>query len=439
MSIKLIQTKGATILEPSRKLPVAGAYDVIVTGGGMAGVAAAVAAARNGVSVCLLEKTCALGGLATLGNVTMWLPLCDGRGRQVIGGLPEELLKLSVADLRRNNPLARFVGIPPCWQPGGDPEERKRIRYRVDFNPASYLLALEQFVGDAGVKLLYDTRVCAVRHKSNLISHLVVENKSGRSALACRAVVDATGDADICFLAGEQTESLDTNVLTGWFYHLQEDGLSLNQLSNAYSPCCTQTGAVGPFFRGDDAEQVTAHILGTRDLMRGKLADIRARHPDADIQIVSLPTIACFRMTRRLVGSFSLGEKHMHGWFDDTVGLTGDWRKRGPVYAIPWRALCGVNNHNLLVAGRCISADTTVWDVTRAIPTCALTGTVTGTASALAIEQSKGNAHVLSVSDLQCRLKSQGFLLDPDLVVPLPEGGHTGKSQVPNKPDAGGL
>jgi hypothetical protein len=365
--------------------------------------------------------------LATLGNVIEWLPLCDGRGRQVIGGLPEELLKLSVADLKRDNPPASFVGIPPCWRPGGDPEERKRIRYMVSFNPASYLLALEKLACDAGVKLLYDTRVCAVRHRSGLISHLIVENKSGRSAIACRAVVDATGDADICFLAGEQTEALDTNVLAGWFYYLQGNGLNINKrlninkLSNACNPCCTREEAVVPFFRGDDAQQVTDHVVGTRDLIRQKLADIRVRQADANIQIISPPTIACFRMTRRLVGSFSLGEQHMHRWFDDAVGLTGDWRKGGPVYAVPWRALCGVKNRNLLVAGRCISADTTVWDVTRAIPTCALTGTVTGTASAMAVQQSDGDAHLLPTADLQCRLKSQGGLLDPGLVARLPE------------------
>ncbi len=71
----------STVEEPARILPVAAAYDVVVAGGGIAGVAAAVAAARCGVSVCLLDKACALGGLATLGNVIVWLPLCDGRGR----------------------------------------------------------------------------------------------------------------------------------------------------------------------------------------------------------------------------------------------------------------------------------------------------------------------------------------------------------------------
>ena len=86
------------VVEPERRVPVTGVYDVVVAGGGIAGVAAAVAAARAGASVCLLDKESALGGLATLGNVITWLPICDGRGRQVIGGLGEELLRLSVID-----------------------------------------------------------------------------------------------------------------------------------------------------------------------------------------------------------------------------------------------------------------------------------------------------------------------------------------------------
>lgn len=416
-----MQTTESHITEPARELLVREGYDVIVAGGGIAGVAAAVAAARNGASVILLERTCALGGLATLGNVIMWLPLCDGRGRQVIGGLPEELLKLSVADLRQNNESACFIGIPSCWQPGGDPEQRKQIRYQTEFNPAAYLLALEKLIVDAGVKLLYDTRVCAVRRESNRISHVIVENKSGRSALACRMAVDATGDADVCFLAGEKTEALDSNVLAGWFYYLLENSLHLSMLSNIPSFDGTKTGAQGPFFGGDQAEDVTAHIVGTRDLIRRRLAEIRAEHPHADPQAILLPTIPCFRMTRRLVGAFSLGERHCHQWFDDAVGLTGDWRRSGPVYAIPWRALCAVNNRNLLTAGRCISADTTIWDATRAIPACALTGAAVGVAAALAVQRSEGNAHSLSVTELQSRLKEQGFILDPSSVKPLVE------------------
>ena len=86
--------KQRSLREAARSVPVVGAFDVAVVGGGVAGVAASVAAARNGVTVCLIEKACAVGGLATLGLVTVYLPLCDGKGRQVMGGLAEELLKL---------------------------------------------------------------------------------------------------------------------------------------------------------------------------------------------------------------------------------------------------------------------------------------------------------------------------------------------------------
>ncbi len=75
------------INEAERATPVTGQYDVVVAGGGIAGVSAAVAAAREGASVCLVEKTGTLGGLATAGLIAIYLPLCDGYGRQLAGGL----------------------------------------------------------------------------------------------------------------------------------------------------------------------------------------------------------------------------------------------------------------------------------------------------------------------------------------------------------------
>lgn len=419
MSTTPLSTGETTVCEPSRALPVSGSYDVIVAGGGIAGVSAAIAAAREGASVCLLERTFSLGGLATSGNVIVWLPICDGCGRQVMGGLPEELLKLSVADLVRENTPARYIGIPTCWQPGGSPEERRKTRYQVEFNPASYLMALEELTVRSGVTLMYDTRLCAVQRDGNHLTHLIVENKSGRSALACKTAIDATGDADLCHLAGEETESLDSNVLAGWFYELHPDGLHLNAMSNTYSPHAIQEGAKGPFFRGDTAQDVTAHVLGSRALIRQRLAAARGRHPGVDIQLNTPPAIPCFRMTRRLVGSLSLGESHNHVWLDDAVGLTGDWRRPGPVFCLPWRTLHGVRTRNLMAAGRCISADTTVWDVTRAIPTCAATGTATGTAAAMATRQTGGDVVALPIAGLQQHLRHQGALIDPALVAPV--------------------
>lgn len=406
------------VVEPTREIPVSGTYDVVVVGGGMAGVGAAIAAARNGASVCLIERTCSLGGLATIGNVIVWLVLCDGMGRQVTAGLAEELLKLSVADLKKEIPAAGFVGIPPRWREDGAGDAERNARYITQFNPSSYLLALEDLVVREGVEILYDTRLCNVLTEGNRVRHLIVENKSGRSAIECRTVVDASGDADVCYLSGEQTESLDSNVLAGWFYYLADDGLKIVKMTNKFSPYADKEGAVGPFFRGDDAKDVTAQVIGSREMMRKRLAEIRERNPDQDPQILTPPSIPCFRMTRRLVGEMSLGERHRHQWFDDAIGITGDWRRRGPVYAIPWRTLRGVRNVNLTAVGRCMSSDTTAWDATRGISCCVMTGEAAGTASAMAVRAYDGDLSALPVDALQKRLIEQGALLDPELVKP---------------------
>ena len=97
--------------------------------------------------------------------------------------------------------------MPECWLPGGDTEERKQKRYRVSFNPSSYLVALEQLLISEGVDILYDTRVCNVVKKGDLVTHLIIENKDGRTAVSCQGVIDATGDADICFMAGKKQKA----------------------------------------------------------------------------------------------------------------------------------------------------------------------------------------------------------------------------------------
>jgi 2-polyprenyl-6-methoxyphenol hydroxylase-like FAD-dependent oxidoreductase len=413
--------KTQSIQEPSREIPVSGNYDVIVVGGGLAGVTAAVAAARNGARVCLIEKHLALGGLATLGNVSMWLPLCDGNGIQVTAGLGEELLKLSVTDLHHNNPGAGFKGIPTCWLPGGDLIERAKKRYRTDFNPAAYIFALEEFLIRSEVTLLYDTRFCAVHRDNKRILHIIIENKDGRAALETGMVIDATGDADVCFAAGENTAAVDSNVLAAWYYTFNAGKLKRHLFSNKYSPVADKDGAQGPFFRGDDAQQVTAHVLQSRQQIREQINELRQRDHINDIQLIMPPTIAALRMTRRLVGRFTITGQHVHHWFEDTIGLVGDWRQRGPVYAIPFESLCGMKNQNLMAVGRCLSVDNTAWDALRVFAPCAVTGQAAGTAAALAASQGHCNIDFLDYRDLQEKLKEQGVLIEPELVSP-PKG-----------------
>ena len=117
----------AVIVEPSRELEVLGDYDVVVVGGGIAGVAAALASARGGAKTCLLEKFCALGGLATIGNVIIYLPLCDGRGHQVSAGICEELFRLSVNDEPSSRAMAATSPVTcPVRMAGGMTRRRSQ-------------------------------------------------------------------------------------------------------------------------------------------------------------------------------------------------------------------------------------------------------------------------------------------------------------------------
>ncbi|HGE70369.1 TPA: FAD-dependent oxidoreductase, partial [Candidatus Poribacteria bacterium] len=115
-------------------------YDVLVAGGGVAGVASAVASARQGMKTAIIEKTIIFGGLATSGLILVYLPLSDNRGNQVTFGFAEELLKASI----KYGP----GDIPADWS---DPNTMSR--YSVKFSPSAFALALDEVLIDAGVDL----------------------------------------------------------------------------------------------------------------------------------------------------------------------------------------------------------------------------------------------------------------------------------------------
>lgn len=401
---------------PAVSIPVKSRYDVAVVGGGIAGVSAALAAARAGVKVCLVEKQIALGGLATLGIVTVWLPICDGKGRQVIGGIGEELLRLSVAGMKSENKEAGFAYFPKCWEKGGKREERAKNRFLACFNPGSYMLSLEELLVKEGVDIFYDTRLSDVKRKRNAITHLVLENKSGRFAIGVGCAVDASGDADLCFMAGEETETSNANVASGWFYYLKDGKAHLSPTSNAYSSRLDPAELKVASYDGTNGDDVTRQVLEAHSLIRRDTAALAQKFPDSAIEPFCLPTIPCFRATRRLVGAKSMTEGDMHKWFDDTVALTGDWRRPGPVFAITLDMLRGVANSNLLAAGRCYSMDKSVWDLGRVIPTCAVTGEAAGLAAAMAVKTKRSMASRLSPRTLRAAMARNGNFASRKLV-----------------------
>lgn len=410
--------------EPAKQLPCYGSFDVAVIGGGFAGVAAALSAARNGARTCLIEKEFALGGLGTLGLVVDYLPLCDGNGIQLVGGIGEELLKCAGWYGQTN--------FPDCWREEGDLAERKHQRYELTYNPAAMVLAMEELLLNAKVQLFYDTRFCDVLQQDNTITAICVENKSGRGAILSKCFVDASGDADVCYLAGERTASSDQNVCAWWFYSESDGQLKLNRKTDNFYKITPDM----PLYSGTRHEDVTALCIETRrrireltNVVNGKgdgIADFTELSQDGTAEVLPqetpgamypalLPSIPQYRMTRRLLGAYELREEDDLCWFDDCIGLTGDWRKRGPRYSIPYRSICAVKTKNLLTAGRCISTTESGWDIMRVIPVCAVTGEAAGAAAALAAKHTNGDVHSIDIRELQQLLKAQQVILDPDL------------------------
>jgi hypothetical protein len=249
--------------------------------------------------------------------------------------------------------------------------------------------------------------------KEDTIEALIIENKSGRSALVCTTVVDASGDADVCARAGEETVSLGTNVKAAWFYSYDGSGskVKLNKLTMPWDPDGLEIPGGGRGYAGDKGDDVTAQLIDTRKFIREKLEALR-RHAKHPVYPLLLPTIPTFRMTRRLKGQVELDGSDDRRYFEDAVGMTGDWRKPGPIYYIPFRSLIGSKTDNLITAGRCISSRNQAWDVTRGIPTCAVTGEAAGTAAALASRQVSGCFRRLDVNTLQRQLEAQKVILD---------------------------
>jgi hypothetical protein len=397
------------IVEHPKKLVVVEGYDITVVGGGIAGVAAAVAASRHGKKVLLIEKMFGLGGLATLGNVWHFLPLCDGLGTKIIGGVCEDMLLLADEQIIANKDLG-FKKKSDLW--GKDVYSiNDQTKYDNCYNPSVYQIQLEEFLKSENVDMLYDTRFCDVIVTKGKLSHIVIENKDGRQAVASKAFIDCSGDADVCFAAKEKTSSLDSNVLCGWHYLWIDGKLKAQKYSKHFDYMMTKEGSAAPFFAGDNAKDVTEMVLQSRQFFKENIAEICDASSEKVIELFEIPSIPCFRATRRLDSDYVLSMDDCGKWFDDTVAMTGDWRRRGSVYAIPLRCLQSTKYDNLFTAGRCISARDGAWDITRSIPTCGLTGHAVGVAAAMISEQ--GN---IDIKALQVTLKADGQIIDKSLL-----------------------
>ena len=382
-------------------------YDVIVVGAGISGIAAAVEAARSGKRTALIEKTVLTGGLATAGLVNVYLPLCDGEGKQVTFGIAEELLHLST----KYGP----GDVPSDWR---DASEGKAIsRYQVTFSPAAYVLALDELLIDSGIEVWLDTLVCQPVMLGNRVSGVEVENKSGRGLLSGFCCIDASGDAIVAHRAGAEYVEGE-NFLTIWALEAKLEAAKRAAKEEKGDPLLARailggdnTGSERPagsrIYAGLSGKDASEFAMESRKLLRERHRELHAKDPERgrhNLWAVTLPSVPQFRMTRRIVGQTTM-KSDEHGLLrEDAVGLVADWRKPGFVWEVPYGSLLPRKISGLLAVGRCIASDGDAWEIMRVIPAAALTGQVAGIAATLAVEQNISPEEV-DVGNIQERLR----------------------------------
>lgn len=386
------------------KIQVEDTYDVAVCGGGFAGISAALASARMGKKTVLIERQFILGGLGTAGLVTYYLPLCDGYGHQVSFGIAEELLRLSV--------LHGAESIyPENWFIKDGLRTEKDKRFEASFNPQLFAILAERLLLNSGVDILYGTYIVDVKVIDDKIEYLITENKSGKRAYHANSVVDATGDCDIAHFAEVPTINFKQgNILAAWYYSVGKDGYKLNSLGccdipeEEKNPSTKIELLVNRRFSGIDGIELSDMVCQSHQAIYNNF--LNKRKSDPYFYPVTIATIPQIRMTRKIKGIYELSEKDMHTYFEDSIGMVSDWRKRGPVYEVPFRTLYNSKIKNLICAGRCTSVTEAMWDIMRVIPCCAVTGEAAGTAAAMSDDFSS-----LDITELQMILQKNGVVI----------------------------
>ena len=390
-------------IQELKKTGIYGEYDVIVVGGGVAGVAAALAAKRNGIEkVLLIEKQAVFGGLATAGHVIYYDPLCDGMGHKVYSGISEELLFTSIK--------YGYNTLPDEWRNGPSAVTTNK-RYDTVFNAPAFVFALDELILDSKIDILLDTVFCDVDMKDGICNAVIVENKSGRQAYRCKVVIDASGDADVLYHAGAQCAEQGSHM-TYWSY-IQTDSEDGSKELAGPSQKKLKILAIGnyrgsdlpadtPQFKGTDVHHVTEFLIQSRKMA---LERIKA---DPGLTFTSFPSQAQFRSTRRIIGEYTLLTSDAGKHFTDSIGCASIFNIAKPVYEIPYRTMLTKSIKNIYAAGRIVSASNGhAWEITRTIPCCAQTGQAAGNAAAIHVSTGKA----VEIRDLQDSLKKDGVVI----------------------------
>ena len=375
-------------------------YDLVVVGGGVAGISTAVSASRHGLKVLILEKSTALGGLATIGLISYYEPLCNGQGKQLVFGIGEELIKLAIKD--------GYDTLSKGWKTG----EGEKWAYATFYSPTSFTMVLDEYVLQNGVTVRFDSHAVAPIMEGKTCKGVLVESKAGREFYPAKAVVDATGDAEICDKAGIPTV-VGTNYMLGMAHYTNRQ-LALDYANGGpthkfrkwlYAVDDTNKD-VNKIHKGVTPEDITQFVMAGRKAVLSKI-----REEDKDFrEVLTLPQMPQYRTIRHILGK-EVFRAELGKEYEDAIGTCGNWRKAGLQYQIPYGCTYHQDFSNLWAVGRIVSTDEEMgWEVTRVIPSCALTGQAVGVAVWLSI-RNEVSAKDVDVKELQQYLVKDGVVI----------------------------
>ena len=419
-------------------LPCIANVDVLVCGGGPAGIGAALCAAREGVSVMIVEMGGCLGGIATAGMMSHWGGKSSSKVMQEIFVRSREM-DLGYSWIDENNPGKN--AIPHDIQ----------------------MIVLEEMMREANVRVLYYTMVCDAIVEEGRIVGVTVQNKSGRSVIRAKRVVDATGDGDVAasagvpFVKGRETDGKmqpctlmfkigGVDYSRAIFPHsfeckIETEKGEIQALGDQLLPfpaghvllyrqpepgtiCVNMTNAIG--IDGTDAQSVTEGMMTCRSQIMPIIRFLREYAPGYEnCWLMGSASLLGIRETRHFEGIESLSAddilqaRYHDNWvvrraffnFDvhnltgsslDKTGIQKEWKQKG-TYTIPYGCLLPREVEGLLLSGRNISGSHLAHSNYRIMSVCIAIGEAAGVAAALSVKQGKALRDV-DVSEIQSRV-----------------------------------
>ena len=449
-----------TLQEPARETAVIGHFDLCVVGGSTTGVFAAIAAARMGLRVAIVESLGMFGGTATASMVCVWHSVFDTTyEKRIAAGLPMELMER----LQR-------LGVVT--------EREKSPEWQFCFNPAEMAIELDRMIEEAGVRPFLHTRfVAPVVDRPGHVTHAIIEDKTGRRAIAADRFIDASGDSDLahraqmdCYkqphlqpptacvmlegMSGIYEKDPDFKYPDALFDPRYPEALKPGFAWGARLPAMRDLNMIaGTRVHGadcSDAAQFTRAEIEGRRQIRQISTLLRHRIPGGEkVQTVAIPARIGIRHSRQVHCEHTLTEAEvLRGErFDDAIangsyrvdvhsGTTGGlifryldgrevekgpgvhderrWAAEGEAtatfYQIPFRSLVPRGTENVLVAGRCLDADEGAFGAVRVMINCSQTGQAVGAAAALALDR-QVNVGNVEPAKLRRTLSEQGAVM----------------------------